>query len=87
MRHRSNDIHFEGSLRRCTNLSELRNMIYKIKQKHSDLLRKCMSLCVNLMKQEEFDELKLKEQSFQVYVYASHAKFKKCLKIYPYMTH
>ena len=39
------------------------------------------------MKQEEFDELKLKEQSFQVYVYASHAKFKKCLKIYPYMTH
>ena len=83
MRHRSNDIHFEGSLRRCTNLSELRNMIHKIKQKHSDLLRKCMSLCVNLMKQEEFDELKLKEQSFQVYEYASHTKFKKCLKIYP----
>ena len=73
MHHRSNDIHFKGSLRRCTNLSELRNMIYKIKQKHSDLLRKCMSLCVNLMKQE-FDELKLKEQSFPVYEHASHAE-------------
>ena len=32
-----------------------------------------MSLCVNLMKQE-FDELKLKEQSFPVYEHASHAE-------------
>ena len=79
MHHQSNNIFFEESSRCCTNLFVLHNVIDKNKEKHSDLLKEFMSPFVYLIKQA-FNQLMLKEQSFQVYEPASHAEIQEMFK-------
>ena len=79
MHHQSNNIFFGKSLSCCTNLFVLQNVIDKNKEKHSDFLKEFMSPFFYLITQA-FNELMLKEQSFQVYEPASHTEIQEMFK-------